>query len=393
MRLRERPGAHHEQRPCRVLVVSHYFPPHSGGIERIACTEARDLSRAGMEVRVLTSAWGHDGPLAEEAGQAGVCHVPTWNGLEARFGVPFPIFSPSLAVHSYRLVRWADVVHIHDSLYLPSWAAAAWCRATRTPLIVTQHVEIVAHPRRSVILVQRAVYATLGLLVVRTARRVTVVNSRVADFLRDLGVPNSRITLLPNGIDINLFRPARPGEAESLRRMLGLPIDRVLALCVGRFVPKKGIDKLLQAAGDEYVLVLVGGDPPPERAADDRCVFLGRLDPKQVSDVYRACDIFVLPSEAEGFPLTVQEAMSSGLPIVTTDDPGYGAYGLDRNEVLLIEPTPPAIRAALLSLARDPERRAAMGRYSSEFARRQFGREQHIDRLRCLLDEVLSERR
>ena len=375
-------------RPRRMLVVSHYFPPHVGGIERVAWAEASDLSKAGAEVSVLTSACGNHDRLKEEAGRAEVCRVPTWNGLEARFGIAFPVFSPSLVIHSYRLVRWADIVHVHDSLYLSSWVTAAWCRVTRTPLMVTQHTEIVAHPRGSVILVQRAVYATLGLLVVRTARRVAVVNSRVADFLRRLGVADWRISLVPNGVDTELFHPAVPGEAKQLREALGLPSGRVLALFVGRFAPNKGFEKLLKAAGDEYTLVLVGGDPPPASASDERSIFLGELDPERLAEVYRACDLFVLPSEREGFPLTVQEAMASGLPVVMTDDPGYRPYGLDRDHVLLIEPTVSAIKGALQCLARDPQRRATMGRYTSDFARREFGRDRHLNRLNRLLDEV-----
>lgn len=392
MRRHESPRTRQGPRARRLLVVSHYFPPHIGGIERVAWAEASDLSKVGEDVSVLTSACGFGGSLTEEAGEVTVCRVPAWNGLESRIGAAFPVFSPSLVIHSYRLVRWADIVHVHDSLYLSSWVTAAWCWVTRTPLLVTQHAEIVAHPRRSVILVQRSVYATLGRMVVQTAGRVAVVNSRVADFLQSLGVEDSRITLMPNGIDTDLFRPAWPGEAQELRKALDLPTERVLALFVGRFAPNKGFDKLLKAAGDEYVLVLVGGDPPPASAADKRCVFLGRLDPKQLSKVYRACDLFVLPSEREGFPLAAQEAMASGLPVVMGDDPGFAVYGLDRNHVLLIEPTPSAIESALLSLARSPQRRAAMGRYSSDFARREFGRNQHIDRLMCLLDEVHSKR-
>ncbi len=389
---RESPHAGRPREARRLLIVSHYFPPHIGGIEQVAWHEATDLSEAGEVVKVLTSACGLGKALTKEAEQPAVCRVPAWNGFEARLGAAFPVFSPSLLFHSCRLVRWADVVHVHDSLYPSSWVTAAWCRITQTPLLVTQHTEMVAHPRRSVIVVQSAVYATLGLLVVRTARRVAVVNARVADFLRTLGVADWRIRLMPNSVDTNLFRPARTGEANQLRASFGLPIGRVLALFVGRFAPNKGWDKLLKAAGDEYVLVMVGGDPPPKCGTNGRCIFLGRLDPKQLSQVYRACDLFVLPSEHEGFPLTVQEAMASGLPIVMSDDPGYRVYGLDREQVLLIEPTPLAIRDALLSLALDPQRRAAMGRYSSDFALREFGRDRHIQRLRCLLDEVQSER-
>jgi D-inositol-3-phosphate glycosyltransferase len=374
-----------------VLIVSHYYPPHLGGIERVAACEARDLSMAGVEVSVLTSACGSRTGRYDASGGPTVHRVSAWNGFEACLGVPFPVFSPSLVIHSYRLVQWADIAHVHDSLYVSSWLAAAWCRVTRTPLIVTQHVDIVTHDWPMVLVVQRAVYASLGRMVVRTARRVAVVNSRVADFLKGLGVADSRITLLANSVDTRLFRPARPGEREVLRRKLGLPLGTVLALFVGRFVPKKGWHKLLMAAGEEYVLVLVGGDLPPGYAADGRCIFLGTLEPDGLSEVYRACDLFVLPSEAEGLPMTVQEAMSSGLPVITTDDPGYGVYGLDRDGVLLIEATVPAIRAALVELAGDPARRAAMSAYSVDFARRNFERQQHVEGLQSLLDDALGE--
>ena len=192
-------------RPRRLLIVTPNFPPHIGGIERVAWAEATELAAAGEEVRVLTSGFGEASP--DEAGMAAVRCVPAWNGLEARFGIPFPMFSPSLMIHCWRLVLWADIVHIHDIRYMSSWVSAAWCRATRTPLLVTQHAGIVAHHRRSVVAIQRTVYATLGRLVLRTARLVAANNSRVADFLRTLNVPSSRIALLTNGTDTGLFRP------------------------------------------------------------------------------------------------------------------------------------------------------------------------------------------
>jgi D-inositol-3-phosphate glycosyltransferase len=385
---RRRRGAT-EGRPRRVLVVSHYYPPHVGGIERVALGDAEGLAEVGIDVVVLTSSCGLNATGEELAENPVVLRAPAWNGFETRMGVPFPVFSPSLALHAYRLVRWADLVHVHDSLYLSSWLTAALCRLTRTPMVMTQHVAVVAHDRPSVVLVQRVVYATLGHLVVRTARRIAVVNSRVAGFLEGIGVSPADITFLPNSVDTELFRPAQPGEAAALRESLELPADRVLALFVGRFVPKKGFGKLLMAAGDGYTVVLVGGSRPAE-CSDARCVFLGQLGPRELSEVYRACDLFVLPSEAEGFPLTVQEAMASGLPIVTTDDPGYDAYGLDRTRVRLIDPTVSRIRDALKELAGDPQRREIMASYSLALARGDFGREQHLERLLSFYDEALG---
>jgi glycosyltransferase involved in cell wall biosynthesis len=73
--------------------------------------------------------------------------------------------------------------------------------------------------------------------------------------------------------------------------------------------------------------------------------------------------------------------MACGLPVITTDDPGYDIYSLDRDGVLLIEPTADAVRAALRLVATDAARRARMAEYSATFARAHFGWPAHISRL------------
>ena len=108
------------QRPRRVLLVSHYYPPHLGGIENVVRHEATGLARSGREVVVLTTAVGG----AADAGAAGtgpewdegvrVVRVAAWNGFERRAGVPFPAPSPRILFEARRWARWADVVHVHE---------------------------------------------------------------------------------------------------------------------------------------------------------------------------------------------------------------------------------------------------------------------------------------
>src|SRR5207248_3481763 len=88
-------------------------------------------------------------------------------------------------------------------------------------------------------------------------------------------------------------------------------------------VAKKGVHLALDAArhGD-FELVVVGPGNLPA-GAPSNVTALGALPPARVAELYRAADAFLLPSRGEGFPLTVQEAMASGLPVVLSDDPGY----------------------------------------------------------------------
>jgi glycosyltransferase involved in cell wall biosynthesis len=373
----------------RVLLVSHYYPPHLGGIENVVRHEAVHLAARGAEVTVLTSG-DRTRTDHEEDGRVRVVRIAAWNGVERRAGVPFPVLSPRLLPAARRWARWADVVHLHDCLYPTSWAGGAAAALTRTPLVLTQHVGLIRHPSGPVRAVQRAVYAVAGRGLLGRARQVLVVNASVAAFVVRHGAGHDRVRHFANGVDTELFRPAVSAEERArLRRRFGLPQDRVLVLFAGRLVPKKGYQILRAAADPAYDLVFAGA------GADDQpgsggLHHLGPLSPADMADAYRACDVFTLPSTDEGFPLTVQEAMASGLPVVTTDDPGYAPYGLDRDHVTLLPRDPGRLRDALRGLAADPPLRARMGRYSRRYATDGFAWPGHADALLSLYAEVAA---
>ena len=363
-------------RPLRVLLVCHYYPPHVGGIENVVHREAAGLAATGAQVVVLTS--GERSSVALEQGIT-VVRVRAWNGLERRAGVPFPVLAPSVFARAKRWAAWADVVHVHDTFYLTSWAGWLGAVLARKPLVLTQHVAYVEHGSRVVGLVQRLVYGTAGRLLMRRARTVFTMNSRVAEFARSLGAQADTVQHLPNGVDTELFRPARDAEERRAQRVrFGLPQDAVLALFVGRLVPKKGFDLVLDAADPAYRLVFAGSGQAELLQGRDGVHYLGALPPQEVSAVFRACDVFVLPSASEGFPLTVQEAMSSGLAVVTSDDPGYAAYALDPEGVSLIPRDAAMLRARLRELAGDAVRREDMGRYCRGYAEKHFAWSEHI---------------
>ncbi|HYF71638.1 MAG TPA: glycosyltransferase, partial [Nocardioides sp.] len=110
----------------RVLHVAHQVLPHVGGLEAVVAAETRGLAARGWRVAVVGSAGTAPGAAPGRRTEDGVdvVRVRAWNGLEERFGVPFPLFSPRLLPALAREVRRADVVHVHDVLYVSSWVAA-----------------------------------------------------------------------------------------------------------------------------------------------------------------------------------------------------------------------------------------------------------------------------
>jgi L-malate glycosyltransferase len=169
------------------------------------------------------------------------------------------------------------------------------------------------------VLARRAVLPRADAVVV-PSRRLEEVARRV------WRLPESRLRLIPNGVDPAEYGPA-DGHPE-LRRRLGLPEDAVVAGSVGQIRPVKNYERLLEAcarAGPSVHLLLVGdgeGRPRLEAraAAPDlagRVHFAGyQADP---APFYRAMDVFCVSSDSEQMPVCLLEAMATGLPVAATD--------------------------------------------------------------------------
>jgi len=378
----------------KIAVFVHYLPPHIGGIEVISESQIKALLAAGQDVMVISSSCSSKPGVSKINGYE-ARRIQAWNYFEEKMGAAFPIYSPSLVWHGYKAVRNADIVHAHDAFYLTSLTAAIWARILRKPLILTQHVGMVPHPNKLVNLVQQLVYATTGRFILRSSGAVLVLNSRVRKFVLSSGVEESRIMFLPNGVDTGTFAPPAHEEKRLLRGKYNLPEDKLLALFVGRFVAKKGFAKLLELKPiNDLEVVFVGGDAPAGHMRDDHH-FLGPIGREHLPEIFRMCDIFVLPSQGEGFPVTVQEAMASGLPVITTADPAYSPYNFDESLVQLVEPTTTRFSAALQMTVNDPELRREMGRYSRAYAVANFAWRAHITQLLSIYDSNLkmSDRR
>jgi len=384
---RTSPSAPAAEGPLRVLLVCHYYPPHVGGIENVVHDEAVRLAELGHQVTVLTS--GERTSVVEEVDDDGntvrVVRIAAWNISERRTGVPFPLLSPRLLPRVLRWARWADVVHIHDCFYLTSWAAGFASAIARVPTVLTQHVAMVEHPSGLVMAGQKLVYGTMGRVLLRRAATVFTINEYIARFVGTLGAAPAKVVVLGNGVDGRLFRPAADeAERRRLRERFGLPADRILALFVGRLVPKKGIDLVLGAVESEdaaFDLVAVGSGDAGLLEGRERVHFLGQQPTRMVAEIYRACDLFVLPTTGEVFPLVVKEAMSAGLPVVTTDEPDYARYGLDPEGVALVRREPDAVRRALAAIAGDDALRERMGSYAMQYAAKQFSWSEHMTTL------------
>jgi glycosyltransferase involved in cell wall biosynthesis len=372
-----------------VLHVAHNCLPHIGGLETVVAAETRGLLGRGWQVALISSA-DTVGPGVRVEDGVRTVRVRAWNGLESRFAVPFPVFSPWLLVALWREVRRADIVHVHDLLYVSSWVAALWCVLLRTPYVVHRHVGFVHHPSALVGLVQGTVIRTVGRAVLRRAAAVLPIDDHVAADVRAAVGPSTRVEVLGNGVDTSSFRPATPDERSRTREAFGLPQDRPLVLFVGRFVPKKGFGQVALAVSDAYDLVFVGGDRP-SGMDDHRLHFLGGVPAAEMPRVYACADVMVVASVGE-CPLTVLESMSSGLPLVANDDPALHSAWTAGPGVRFVDIASGGLRAALEDLVGEPGALRRIGAEGQEYVRASFSWDAHLDRLEDAYRAVLCER-
>jgi glycosyltransferase involved in cell wall biosynthesis len=320
-----------------------------------------------------------------------IIRIACWHLFERLFFIPFPLFSPRLISTAWRQIRRADVVHIHDVFYVSSWVAAVLAVMARKPIVLTQHVAMVQHSSRLVMGLQRLVYATAGRWIFAKAQSIVVYNRNVADFLRAHRVPDDRVQWIANGVDTRLFRRAQPEERRGIRIRLGLPQDRALVLFVGRLVEKKGFRILLDAKDVGFDLVFAGPGTIPADGRREGVHWLGPLDQAQLAELYRACDLFAFPAVGEVFTLVMQEAMASGLPVLTTDDPVY-VDSMVSDCVVLCRREAGAFRTAINGLLATPDRLRELGSRSRERALRHFDWHANFASMMNTYSAVLSRR-
>jgi glycosyltransferase involved in cell wall biosynthesis len=219
----------------------------------------------------------------------------------------------------------ADIVHIH-SVFVPM--NTALIHVWSGPVVLSPHGGFDALSlRRS--FVRKRVYSALyeRRMVRRAAVTVALTEIEAAQVRAFAG--DVATAVVPNGIT---QRPLG-GAVTSFRDSIGISTETKLALFVGRLdVCHKGLDRLVAAtaAAPTWRLVLVGPDhrggrQQLQRMADkvgvtERMHFVGQRNPQELTEIYSAADLFVLPSRWEGLPMSLLEALAHGVPALVTPE-------------------------------------------------------------------------
>lgn len=257
------------------------------------------------------------------------------------------------------------------------WQALIACKKNRVPVLVRGDSQLTAQPDR----LRRAAKQLAYPVLLRGFDGFLSVGTRNRAYLEHYLVPAKRIHHVPHVVDVERFAAQAAGEGDrvQLRAQLGAGEHDRIALCVGRLVPFKRcqdvIDAIaaLGARGEDWIAVLAGAGP--ERAALEqrarergvRVQLPGFVNQSQLARSYAAADVLVLPSEArETWGLVVNEAMACGLPALVSDAAGCAPDMIDEGKTGFTFPCGD-VRALAdrlersRSLRADPEVQRALG--------------------------------
>jgi len=222
-------------------------------------------------------------------------------------------------IAALRRSGWEPEVIDAHYFYPDGVAAAIVCEELNLPLVITARgsdVNVLAHmPGHA----KRVLWAA------DRAAAIIAVSSRLKDGLVGLGVSDSKISVLRNGVDLRIFWPV---ERVAARRGFQLA-EGPLAICVGHLLPEKGYELAIQTLHhlEGFRLIFAGEGPKrPELDAlarrlgvDNRIVHLPSMPQERLRDLYSAADVTLLTSTREGWPNVVLESMACGTPVVAVD--------------------------------------------------------------------------
>jgi glycosyltransferase involved in cell wall biosynthesis len=304
----------------KILMASHYFASHKGGIEVVAEELFRGLAARGQEVVWVA---GDATPPPESVAGSRSVPLRVWNFVEENIGLPFPIPTLSALRRLSREVSGADILILHDCLYLTNILAFVIARCCGVQTVIVQHIGFVPYTNRILNALMRFSNTIVTRPMLSRVAQVVFISETTRSYFSQLRFKRPPEVIF-NGVNTSLYRALARAETKAdLRRQYSLPEDRYAILFVGRFVEKKGLRAM------EYMVDLQQGwtwvfagwgplDPRDWKAANVR-VFTG-LRGSSMATLYRACDLLILPSSGEGFPLVVQEALACGLPVVCGEE-------------------------------------------------------------------------
>ena len=324
-----------------------FYPPIVGGQELFAARVVRALADRGHQVSVITRQTAPPAPAAEMIGAvhvrriapAGILKGKGWRAI-----VPLLSFLMRLAFLLLRETKQFDVLIVSGVKIIPLVVVPVCLIARKRCILRAEslfelHEAVSAESLESMNAVSGrgigALADRIRRLMIRRADYVIAISAEIREQLLKRGVAEARIRQIPNAVDTESFHPVSLEEKQRLRSKLGLPLEKTVFVFSGRLSRAKGLPLLLEAwpalleRHPDLYLVIVGSG---KLSFDDCEAFLREFvqaqglqnsvnfagESERVYEYLQAADLFVFPTEYEGFSLALVEALACAMPVAVT---------------------------------------------------------------------------
>ncbi len=312
----------------KILQVIPYFAPRWGGDVNVCYSLSKELNKLGHDVTIITTDFEYDPDYAQSLKNVEV--IP----FKRVANLGMFLYSPEMKGWLRSNISEYDIVHLHSFRSYQNNVVSKYAKEFNIPYIVQPHGSL---PRIVEKKGLKQLYDVVwGNGILEHASKIIAVSGNEVEQFRQAGIPNEKITVIPNGV--NYISPTSLPPAGQFREQYGTH-EKHIILYAGRVHKIKGIDFLIRAFnsfvqswnGGDVALVIVGPDDGYRSVLEDlveqlglsaKVKFIGYIAP--LAAAYQDADVLVYPSVYEIFGLVPFEALLCGTPVIVTDDCGCG---------------------------------------------------------------------
>jgi len=387
----------------RILqVVPFYYPAEAfGGPVPVVGHVSEELVRRGHEVIVYTTDT-IDGSTRQKARYLEIRGVKVhyFRNLSNSLAWHRLFFTPGLVSQLRKEIRVFDVIHLQDYRTFQNIVAHHYAQKNGIPYVLQAHGSVGAFFQKGFL--KRTFDTIWGRRILRDASKAIAVTKIEAEQLKNVGVSEDKIEIVPPGIDLS--------ESENLpqrgefRNRYGLNSSQRIVLYLARIHKIKGPDLLVKAfarlvgEASDTQLVVVGPDDGylpalkklvNELEVEEKVLFTGPLFGEEKLEAYVDADVYVLPSSYEIFGLTVLEACACGTPVVVTEACGLADW-IDQRAGFKVAHDEYRLQEAIGVLLSNEEMRKQLGDRARKLVREQFSWHKTAQQIEEIYTELLS---
>lgn len=374
-----------EPKKIKVLYVFAALPV--GGAEQVLVTELEGLNKKIFDPLVCVIS--EKGPVGEMIEQMGIPVIPLHRMKKNQFDY-------GIIREIKELILREKISLVHTHLYDGGKYGRIAARMAKTPAIVHTVHNVYVKRRTKYHLINRA----LSLFTDRIIAVSEAVKESVVHYDR---INREKIQVIYNGIDFTKFDG--PVSTSDVRSELGIRPEEMVIGVIARLEEQKGHIYLLKALSLRRNLlpslkVIIVGDgklrsflekESEKRGLSSHVFFLGTRKP--IFSIFKALDLFLLPSLWEGFGVAIVEAMAAGVPVIATAVDGVKEIIISGRDGQLISPgDAQSLAEAIEDALFHREKYLEMARRGKETVHQNFSKEKHVAALQALYLEILTEK-